>query len=300
MAEFLNSLVSDPIGLVKIVTIIVLFIIGVIVISFCASKSKEKKFNFEELNLNNEKDKKRFEEESIHLFAFEKIIFTMFHIRKPSKVIVMTERISLAAAAVIMGFLFHYLAIYFVFEVVMYLYSVNKAKKVEDDNGLTSIPKTNAFLDMYIPAVNNGQSVNQIMDRFVTQEKDPELTLWWSSENRDEIDPPLEWNDVIKIYKNGYYSEQNGNEDSAEVYQKDIMKQMTYYNNFKEKIGEINPIKLCYYIFMPIILVMSWINDSAFWSGIFGLADTILLCILLFIFTFFISDLHKETCNKLF
>lgn len=300
MREILNNLFSDSIGLVKVISVIGVLALGLTIISVVVAKSKEKKFSFEELNLNNEKERKIEKNKGVKLFFWEEIIFKMFHIKNPSTMIVIMERLLLCAVILIMGFTFHYLAIYFVFEIIMFVYSKNKEKKVEDDNGLTYIPKTNAFLDMYIPAVNNGQSVNQIMDRFVMQEKDPELTLWWESPDRDEIEPPLAWNDVIKIYKNGYYSEQNGNEDSAEVYQKDIMKQMVYYNNFKEKIGEINPIKMCYYIFMPIILIISWINDPLFWSDIFGLVDTIVLCMLLFMFTFFITNLHKETCDKLF
>lgn len=300
MLDYFSSLISDPIAIVKLVTIVALFVACIVIISICVSKSKEKRFNFDQLDLNNESEKKRIAEKNVKMMPWEAIIFRTFGIKKPSRTLLLTERIGLASVAIILGIIFHWMAVYFVFEVIMYIWSNWKTAQVEDENGLTFIPKTNAFLDMYIPAVNNGQSVNQIMDRFVDQEKDPELTLWWNSENRNEIDPPLAWNDVVKIYRNGYYSEQNGNVDSAEVYQRDIMKQMAYYNMFKEKIGEIKPIKLCYYVFMPIILIMSWINDPSFWGGVFGIVDVILLCMLLFIFTFFMNDIHKETCQKLF
>lgn len=301
MGEFFDNIFSSPVNTVKAICLVAAIILGIVIIAIISGKAKRKKFKFEDLDLTYEKERQKIlKENSVHFFFWEAIIFHMLRIKNPSKTIVILFRVILAVAALIAGFTFHYLAIYFVFEVVMYLYSVNKAKKVEDENGLSSIPNTNEFLDMYIPAVNNGQSVNMIMDRYVSQKKDPALTLWWQSPDRDEIDPPMEWEDVIKIYKNGYYSEQTGNVDSAEVYQKDIMKQMSYYNNFKEKIGEINPIKGCYYIFMPIILLLSWVNDPDFWSDLFGLADTLILCALLYAFTFFISDLHKETCNKLF
>lgn len=285
----------------KVFIIVTLFVLAIIVVKAVIDKNTKNTFSFDEILEGVSPDKKKKEKlGGIKLFAIENFIFTILKIKKPSKAIIIIERLVVVAIGLTMAYLFNFLAIFFVFEVFMWFKTKNKEKEVEDANNLTSIPKTNAFLDMYIPAHNNGESVNKIMNRFVEQEKDPELTKWWFSEDRESEEPPLFWRDVIKIYNNGLYNEQNGFEDSSEVYQRDIMTQQTYYNHFKEKIGEIAPIRGCYYMFMPVVCMISWINDKEFWGSMFGLLDVAIMCGLMFIFTTLLGKLHKDTCEKLF
>ena len=285
------------IGLISILVLTVVLVIKLIFDKINKKNTEIKFFEEQERSLGKSKAEQF---DKVRLFGPEKILLTILKVKNPSKVFVNLIRISIVALALIAFYQFGFLSLYLVFELFMILFTKNKEKEVEDANGLTYIPKTNSFLDMYIPAINNGESVNQIMDRFVDAEKDPDLTKWWLSENRDIEDVPMMWYDVIQIYRNGYYNEQNGYQDSSEIYQKDLIRQQTYYNHFKEKIGEIQPIKSVYYAFMPIILILSWFSDPAFWSGLFGLLDVMFLCLMLFIFSFLISSLHKNTCNKLF
>lgn len=285
------SLLYVKIGAI-VLAVILAFCIGIAVIG----KTQKRAFSFDEI-----------EEESltkaapkVRMFGYEKMLFNMLKIKQPTNTLLWLERCLIVAVGLGAAYFIGWLVVYFLFEVFMFFYTKNREKTVEDANGLTYIPKTNAFLDMYIPAVNNGESVNQIMDRFVDQESDPDLTKWWFDEHHNFTDVPMQWNDVIKIYANGYYNEQNGFEDSSEIFQKDIVRQQTYYNNFKEKVGEIGPIKMCYYIFMPICCCISYFNDPTFWKGFWGAIDTGLLCVLLFVFSFLLSNLHKDTCEKLF
>lgn len=286
-----------------IVGLMFLFLISFLV---ALSKRKDKLAQndniFDELTGQKEAEEKRrkAEEESRGYLGIEEAMFDILHI-KPDRRILMVLRMAIVAGGVVLAAMFHYIAIYFVFEVFMFLYTKSKEKKVEDDNGLSYIDNTNRFLDMYIPSVSNGMAVNQVMNRFVENTNDEILTKWWYLDDDDKQKQiPRAWDQVIRIYYSGIYNEQNGFQDSAETFQADLIHQVTFYNNFKEKIGDITPIRGCYYIFMPIILIISYTNAPEFWSQTWGLIDAVILCFMLWLFSFLLSKLHKDTCEQLF
>lgn len=283
------------IGAVGILFLVMIFVI--------ASRINEKTgaASFEEISGSKEiEEYQTINKKSKGMLGIEEMLYSIINV-DPGSNVISAVRILAMIASVIAAFKLKFLAIYFVFEVYMYLYSMIKEKQVEDENGLTYIDRTNKFLDLYIPSVSNGQAVSQVMNRFVEMESDEDLTRWWYMEDEDKLENiPSSWEQVIRVYLNGVYNEAQGFQDSADSFQQDLITQITYYNNFKEKIGEVAPTRATYYIFMPIILLISHSNSPDFWGSFPGLLNIIFLCILLWIFSFLMGKVHKDSCDKLF
>lgn len=236
--------------------------------------------------------------EKISMLSFEKYIYSKLKI-EDKKGMIWLFRIGAIAVLTFLGFTLHLLAIFFAFEIIMILWVQIKDQEIEDEIGVSRTERINKFLDFYIPSVSAGTSVRQTMQNYIASFGDKDIIEWFYSTEADKL-IPREWEEVINIYENGIASEDAGLPDKAPIYQEEMDRLMQYFNNYKQKLGEIKPICWCYYIGIPVICIMSYNNLPEVWSTFLGFVLVAILCILFAAFSLFAQKAKKDCTEKIF
>lgn len=301
--DILNSVIAFLANYSAIVVLLVVFIYLIVVISYFHKQNREKKMkdivdSEYEAIIQEEEFKKKEVKETIPMLDIEKFAYEAIGISK-NKAAIMMVRIAAVAAIICLGFAMRVLAIFIAFEVIMILRTKVEDKKIEDEIGISRTQIINKFLDFYIPSVQSGISVRQTMQNFIASNGDEDLVEWfYSTDPNKKI--PRQWEEIINVYENGISSEEAGMTDKAEYYQEEIDRLMGYFNNYKAKIGEVNPICSCYYIGVPVVAYMSYSNFTDLWSGFVGVLMVAALCILFFAFNRLVQKTKKDCVNKVF
>lgn len=212
-------------------------------------------------------------------------------------------RILMCIGALYVSFKLGVTILFFVSAIIIALFMDNKTKILIEEAGIKYIENINLFLDFYVPALASGQSNNQAMLKFIGQENDPHLTEWWINKDSKTFVVNNKWKRVIEIYEMMKFNEERGIDNSLPVIeemQKDLSQKQVFYNEYSSKMGEITPILLSYYIFVPVLLVMSINQTQDFWFSFKGLIATIVLIILFLCSQFAVFKLREHTIKTLF
>lgn len=210
---------------------------------------------------------------------------------------IIIQRIIFLVAAILTYNILGWVSLYLVGEIMLILYKKVKTKQLEDDIGITYVDEFSRFLDMYIPSIQSGVSVDQTMMKYINTCTQPEILEWWYGD-RKKI--PHKFEKICKMYESGKYNEENGYQDSSDEFQRDLRQQVKYFNLYKEKMGETKSIQYCLYVALPIMLVMSYNTQPIFWNGMGGIFTALGVLVAFGVFIFLTSNLEKSTCHKLF
>ncbi len=289
----LNSISSIISSNQKIIIIALCLIYFVFVIFIAFYIQKRKQIVSDEILRSITEEK---ENTATGAFEFEKTLFSLLNIKLTRKTLVTIRVCALIFLAVSIKKL-SFVALFLIAEVLLILYDISSNKKLEQDIGISYVDTFNKFMDIYIPAINSGTSVDQAMLNFIQKVNDPTLVEWWYKDDKSVV--PSQWADIIAVYNAGKYSEANGFATNTDTFQRDITQRIKFFNLFQEKLNEAAPISYCYYLAVPGFLFMSLYQFPDFWNSAKGLIVVLLIAIFA-VFILLSKNNRTNVCKKLF
>lgn len=240
----------------------------------------------------------------ITLFFWEKALIDKLYLDKTYvKPVVYLFRIALVLVFLGAAYFFGTIAFVIAVGAVIVLFMNRKTADLINEAGINHISLLNTFLDSYVPSLASGLSNDQAMLKFINYMDDEDLFEWWMNKDEPSYKPKVRWKRIIEVYNIIRFNEERGIDDSLpiiEQMQKDLSVKQEYYNNYSSKMGEINPIVISYYVFVPILLFISFTQTKGFWFSIWGVISSIILLVIFVISQFIIYKIKEKAIKTIF
>lgn len=279
-------------NLVNLLLIVALFSYFIITFIYIRKRIRNNKA-FQNLN-----------KEEIGLLPWEKLLVEKIEFDKNYlKPIVYLSRVLLIIGVLALGYFIGAIALTLISGAIIIVLFNQKHKTLIHQAGVNYISTLNAFLDSYIPDISSGLSNDQAMLKYINGEEDEDLFDWWVNKDDPEYQVPIKWARVVEVYEMIRFNEERGIDDSLpiiEELQKDLNTKQEFYNQYKAKMGEINPILLSYYVFVPIIMLISFNQNKDFWFTFYGLLASIGMIILFLASQFIIFKVRESATKTIF
>lgn len=279
----------------NITNIVLILLVAIYFIVFSAYLIKRSKTN---------KVLDQLQPKTLKMFFWEKSLLQKVKVEKRYiKPVIYLSRFLIFGGFIAVSFKIGAIAVFFVIAGMALVFANKKTEALIEEAGINSIPELNSFLDSYVPALASGLSNDQAMSKYINGKNDQALFEWWANRENSKYAVDARWKRTIEIYKMIKFNEDRGIEDSLpiiEQMQKDINVKQSYYNEYKAKMGEIQPILFSYYIFVPILLFVSLSQTKDFWFSLWGYVSAIGLIGLFVGSQFMVYKIRQSTIKVMF
>lgn len=279
-------------NIINMVLILVVAIYFIGAVFYFVRRSKEQKA-FEQL-----------QKSSVRLFFWERKFLQSFSVNqryvKPG---IYVSRVILFVVFGMITLKIGSIAVFISLSALVLVFANRKTEGLIEEAGINTIPELNSFLDSYIPGLASGLSNDQAMLKYINHKDDELLYDWWV--NRDNPTHVInnQFKRIVEVYKMIKFNEDRGIEDSLpiiEQMQKDLNVKQEHYNDYKARMGEIQPILMSYYIFVPVLLFISLGQTRDYWFSIWGYVSAAALIVLFIGSQFMVFKIREGTIKIMF
>lgn len=250
-------------------------------------------------------------DKQMKLFFIEKNIIEKLNIKAERiKPFIYLERFVIISAIIISYFIVGFVGFGFVLGVVVNLYFADKTRQLIDSEGLENIAPTLDFINFFCPTVVAGSSTEQALLKYIKKLDDDniykqDLMEYYTALKEDNLayHTPEKIKDIVEVYSNAAYNEELGIDNYLAVVDEEkdsLFKKQNYYNKYKNEFDSvINPIKISYTVFLPIIVFLTLNMVGDFWKTVLGLIVILVVVIIYVAFQRLLFNLNKSTIEKI-
>lgn len=251
------------------------------------------------------------EKKSHKMLGFESALVSKFSI-PPTKIrwFLIAERLLLVSSAVILYIVFGVMGLVFVAAIAMAIIMNGKVQNEINKSGVSRIGETVAFMDYFVPQLAAGASSEDAFSKYMEllspdNPLKPLLVEYYIARKSDDMNysTPEEISDITSVFENAEYNEKLGSNNYLYIIEQakaDLFQKATYYQDFQTRIGEvIKPMKLSYYVIIPLIFLMLWSSVGDFWFTPLGWVVGVILLAIFFAFNFFCNKLTISTLRTI-
>lgn len=253
------------------------------------------------------------EDKHIKLFFYESQLLDRLNVNPNQvRIFIYIERILLVVLFVLSYFFIGFLGLGFVGAIAINFFFNDKTKKLIAEEGVSDIQPTLDFINFFCPTVIGGAATEQALLKYIQRLSDDDiykllLTEYYASKKEDG-DLGYKIPDRIKIitevYENASYNEELGIEDYLDVVEEEkkaLFKKQKYYGQYQNEYNSVvNPIKMCYIVLLPLIVLMTISMTGDFWNTIFGFFTLLVVLVIYAVFQLLLYNLNKSTIKNIF